>query len=66
MLGQEAGIEGSRATMPAWDSLKHMQIVFALEDRFGIEFTEEQIPKLDSVRSIADHVQKHQFAANRG
>ena len=41
-----------RAQQPAWDSLKHIEIVFALEDRFGVEFAESEIPALCSVAVI--------------
>ena len=29
-----------------WDSLKHMQLILALEEEFGIEFPDELIPDL--------------------
>lgn len=35
-----------------WDSLRHMNIVFAVEDAFGIRFSDEEIPLLTSVESI--------------
>ena len=33
----------SRATEPAWDSLKHVEIVFLLEDHFQLRFTEQDL-----------------------
>ena len=41
-----------------WDSLKHMQLIMALEDEFGIEFPDDDIPELLSFRAIADCVDK--------
>lgn len=35
-----------------WDSLKHMQLIMALEDEFGIEFPDESIPELLSFAAI--------------
>jgi acyl carrier protein len=35
-----------------WDSLRHMNIIFALEDAFGVRFTDEEIPLLTSVEAI--------------
>lgn len=35
-----------------WDSLKHMQLIMALEDEFGIEFPDEAIPELLSYAAI--------------
>ena len=39
-----------------WDSLKHMQLIMALEDEFGIEFPDDDIPELLSFRAIVDCV----------
>ena len=41
-----------RETVPEWDSLKHIEIVFALEDRFGVEFSDAEIPALVSDEAI--------------
>jgi acyl carrier protein len=35
-----------------WDSLKHMQLIMALEDEFGIEFPDDVIPELLSFTAI--------------
>jgi acyl carrier protein len=48
-----------RVHVPEWDSLKHMEIVFALEDRYGVQFDESEFPLLDSPASIAVAVRKH-------
>jgi hypothetical protein len=39
-----------------WDSLKHMQLAFAIEEEFCGQFTEEENPKLDSIASFAAHL----------
>ena len=54
VLGRAVPVTVTRASEPAWDSLKHMQIVFAVEERFGRQFTEAQIPELDSLSRFAD------------
>ncbi len=41
-----------RANCAAWDSLKHLQIAFALEDRFHTEFSESEMVQMKSSRSI--------------
>jgi acyl carrier protein len=33
-------------TVEEWDSLKHLNLVIALEDRFGVTFTEEQVVEI--------------------
>lgn len=37
---------------PRWDSLRHMNLIFALEDAYGIRFSDDEIPELTSVRAI--------------
>jgi acyl carrier protein len=41
-----------RADEPAWDSLKHIEIVFSLEGAFGVRFTPDEMPLLDSLDAI--------------
>lgn len=49
-----AGSDISRENTPNWDSLKHIEIMFALEEELGTEFSEEELGKLDSVAKIVD------------
>lgn len=56
MLHCENAANIVRTNETAWDSLKHMQIVFAIEEKFGVQFSEEQIPQLDSLAKIVDCV----------
>jgi len=42
----------SAKTEPQWDSLRHMNLIFAIEDTFGIRFTDDEIPLLISVAAI--------------
>lgn len=38
----------------SWDSLKQMKLVLALEEEFDLEFDDDQILKLNSVKTILD------------
>jgi acyl carrier protein len=58
ILSEPVTASTSRANQPGWDSLKHMQIVFAIEERFEVRFSEEEIPQLDSFDKLAKHLQK--------
>lgn len=58
VLGHPVPPTITRASEPAWDSLKHMQIVFAVEERFDRQFTEREIPELDSLSRFADLLEK--------
>jgi acyl carrier protein len=39
-------------TVEKWDSLNHMTLVLALEEEFGVQFTDDQIMQLLSVDAI--------------
>ena len=58
-LPQSTAFELSRGTVPQWDSLKHMEIVFALEDRYGVQFDESEFAALDSPAAIGAALRKH-------
>jgi acyl carrier protein len=49
-IGEDLSSQG----LAAWDSLKHMQVVVALEQEFGVEFEDAEIPRLLSFRGIRD------------
>lgn len=39
-----------------WDSLRHMQLILAIEDEFGVTFSDDDIPNLLTLRAIEDTV----------
>ena len=47
----------SRDADPAWDSLKHIEIVFLLEDHFGVRFTESDLARFENAEQIAGVVE---------
>ena len=54
------GADITRQNTPNWDSLKHIEIMFALEDELGTEFSEAELAELNSVTKIVDAVlEKH-------
>jgi acyl carrier protein len=60
--GTNSGGDMRRADLAQWDSLKHVEIVFALEDQFGVRFDESEFATLDSVPAIAAAVLKRHGA----
>lgn len=44
--------ETSPATLPSWDSVGHINLVLELEEVFGVRFSSETIPTLDSARTL--------------
>ncbi len=50
-------------TVPSWDSVRHLSLVLALEERFGIAFEADEIAELVSVRAITEAIGKRTAAA---
>ena len=50
--------ESSPENIERWDSLKHIQLVLAIEDEFDIIFSDDDIPNLLSTRVIEDTVRQ--------
>lgn len=46
-----------------WDSLKTMEVVCAVEQRFGTTFTARQMMALDSAQSICEALESNGMAA---
>jgi acyl carrier protein len=42
----------SPESISQWESMKHINLVLALEEEFGMQFDDEQITKLQSVKTI--------------
>jgi acyl carrier protein len=43
----------------AWDSLKHMNLVLALEEEFGVRFSDDEIMNMSSVARVTAAVDEH-------
>jgi acyl carrier protein len=52
--------ETSPQTVPAWDSVEHLNLILALEQEFQITFEPEDIEQLTSVAAIEQVVAKKQ------
>jgi acyl carrier protein len=37
-----------------WDSMRHLNLIMALEDAFGVTFASEELGELTSYRAIAE------------
>jgi len=44
-------------SLDSWDSMGHLRIVFAIEERIGVELTVEQILSIESVEDVAELLQ---------
>ena len=56
-------LDGSREALEEWDSLKHMHLVLALEEEFGIEFDDDEVSSLATVADLARAIEKERAAA---
>ena len=45
-------------TIDAWDSLKHMNLILALEEEFDVQFSDEKIIEMLSVGLIVTALQE--------
>jgi acyl carrier protein len=52
----------TRDNTPSWDSLRHIEVVFSLEDELGLEFSESELLEFLSVQGIVEIVMKRHAA----
>ena len=58
ILGEPVGLDASRLTAAGWDSLKHMEIIFAFEEAYGVRLDEAEMAALSSVKGLAERAMK--------
>lgn len=46
--------ESARDNTPQWDSLKQIEILFAVEDELGLQFSEQELAEMNSVNRIVE------------
>lgn len=54
----ELNDETTAEDVEGWDSLSHIQLVAAMEEVFGIEFSSREILSWDNVGDLIDSIQK--------
>lgn len=50
----ELNEDSSPDTVRGWDSLKHMNLVLALEEELGVQFSDTQIVEMNSIGLILE------------
>ncbi len=48
--------------LPEWDSMGHMNVMMALEERFSVEINTETIALLTNVPAICAYLKEHSHA----
>lgn len=46
-------------TIKQWDSLKHMQIISAIEEEYKIEFSEQELINSNNVKKLINLIKKN-------
>jgi acyl carrier protein len=52
----QVGEQTLQSTVADWDSLRHMNLVLALEEEFEIQFGDDEVGELLSFRAICDAI----------
>jgi len=58
VLEIEVDANASQATCEKWDSLRHLNIMVALEDAFDVSFEPEEMAEMKSVVAIEQMIQQ--------
>jgi acyl carrier protein len=53
---QAVTAQSSPESIEAWDSIGHLNLILALEQRCGVTFDPNQIPQLTTVRALAEAI----------
>ena len=51
--------EVSRETMPTWDSLRHVEVIFAVEEEFEVHLGKEEMVRATSLSALVELVEAH-------
>jgi len=56
--------DSSPDTVANWDSLKHMNLILALEEEFAVAFSDDEVTEMLSLRRIVEILSKKQPRGN--
>ena len=54
--------ESSPETIETWDSMQHLNLVLAIEEKFGMQLEPEDIEQMKDIGAVAALVEKRQAA----
>jgi len=55
--------ESSPESIENWDSMQHLNLVLAIEEKFGVQFDPEDIEEMKNIGAVAKLVERLQSAA---
>lgn len=53
------GDDASMDTVGAWDSLRHLYVIMAIEEAYGMKFDDSEAVTITSVALIRDSLERH-------
>ena len=56
---EQFGDDTTPANVEGWDSVRHVELVVALEERFNCMFDPDEVPDLTSLARIEDILKRH-------
>ena len=56
---EHVGDDAAPATIEGWNSERHVELVVALEERFGCMFDPDEVPELTSLQRIEEILRRH-------
>jgi acyl carrier protein len=56
--------ESSPETIENWDSIQHLNLVLAIEEKFGVQLDPEDIEQMKNIGAVAALVEKLQSASH--
>jgi len=59
VLGAEINENSSQKNCDKWDSMRHLNIIIALEETFDVTFEPEEIAEMKSIRDIERILKRH-------
>jgi len=57
------GAESSPETIENWDSMQHLNLVLAIEEKFGVQLEPEDIEQMKNIGAVAALVERLKSAA---
>lgn len=54
----ELNDNASSNNIEKWDSLHHMNVIFALEEEFGVQFSDDDIVQMSDYKTIVQKVKE--------
>ena len=55
-------VDSSPETIESWDSVQHLNLVLALEEKFGVQLEPEDIEQMKNIGAVVTLLEKRQSA----